>query len=167
MIALLRLFTAIVLVGSLYVRGFRTPGRFSDTMGNVIDCIEAGHVLFLQEIYSVAFAFREHGDESVCAGYFLAARGLDVNRRALQHALKARRRLCVVAVGGDEVGELIVDIFEDFAAQPIELDAAGTQHGDRVLILGQRQQQMFERGRFVPAFIGAGESPMQRLFEIA
>jgi NADPH-dependent ferric siderophore reductase len=92
---------------------------------------------------------------------------LDVNCRALQHALKARRRLCVVTVGGAEVRELMIDIVQNLAAQPIKVHAAGVQHGDRVLILGQRQQQMFERGIFVPALIGAGESPMQRLFEIA
>ena len=40
--------------------------------------------------------------------------------------------------------------------QPIKLDAAGAQHGDRVLILGQRKQQMFKRSIFVPALIGTG-----------
>jgi hypothetical protein len=30
-------------------------------MGNVIDLIEPGHVVFLQVIYSLAFALREHG----------------------------------------------------------------------------------------------------------
>ena len=48
-------------------------------------------------------------------------------------------------MGRDEVAELIIDIAEHLAAQPIEIDAAGTQYGDRILILGQRQQQMFER----------------------
>ena len=90
-----------------------------------------------------------------------------MDRGALQHALKARGRLRVVAMGGDEVGELVIDVVQDLAAQPVEIDAARAQHGDRVLILGQRQQQMFERGIFVPALIGIGESPMQRLFEIA
>jgi hypothetical protein len=36
-------------------------------MGNEIDRIEPGHVLFVQEIYSVAFALREHGYEKICA----------------------------------------------------------------------------------------------------
>jgi len=42
-------------------------------MENVIDRVEPGHVLLLQEIYGVAFALREHGDENVGAGYLLAA----------------------------------------------------------------------------------------------
>ena len=90
-----------------------------------------------------------------------------MDRCALQYALKARRRLCIVTVGGDEVAELIIDIVQDLAAQPIEIDAASTQHSDRVLILSQCEQQVFERGIFMPALIGIGESPMQRLFEIA
>src|SRR6516165_9499004 len=122
MIALLRLFDALVLVGSLDAPGFRTPRRFGDAMRNVIDRIEPGHVLFLQVIYSVAFTLRKHGYENVCAGHLLTARGLDVNRCALQYALKASRRLCIVTVGGDEVAELIIDIVQDLAAQPIEID---------------------------------------------
>ena len=55
---------------------------------------------------------------------------------------------------------------QDFAAQAVEIDAARAQHGNCVLILGKRQQQIFERGIFVPPLIGVGESP-KRLFEIA
>ena len=167
MAALLRLFAALVLVRSLDAAGLRTPRRFGDAVRDVVDGIEPGHVLLLQEIDGVALALGEHGDEHVCAGHLLAARGLDVDRGALQHALEARGRLGVVAVGGDEVAELVVDIVQDLAAQPVEIDAAGAQHGDRVLVLGQRKQQMFERGIFVPALIGVGQSPMQRLFKIA
>jgi hypothetical protein len=136
-------------------------------VGNEIDRIEPGHVLFLQEIYSVAFALPEHGYEGVGAGHLLTARGLDVNRCALQYTLKARRRLCVGTVGGDEVAELTIDMVQDIAPQSVEINAAGAQHCDRVLILGQREQQVFERGIFVPARVGIGESPMQRLFEVA
>jgi hypothetical protein len=70
-------------------------------------------------------------------------------------------------VSRDEVGELIVNVVQYFATQAIHLDAARAQYGNRILILGKREQQMFERGIFVPTLIGLGESPMQRLFEIA
>jgi hypothetical protein len=75
---------------------------------------------------------------------------------ALQYALKARGRLCVIAMGGDKVPELIVHIIQDRAAQPIDFDTTGAQHGDRVLVLGQRKQQMLERGIFVPTLVGVG-----------
>jgi hypothetical protein len=92
---------------------------------------------------------------------------LDVDRSALQHALEACRWLGILAVGGDEVGELVVNVAQNFPTQPLELDTAGAQHGDSVLILGRRKQQVLERGIFVPALVGAGESPMKGLFEIA
>jgi late competence protein required for DNA uptake (superfamily II DNA/RNA helicase) len=136
-------------------------------MRNVIDRIKSGHVLRLQEIDGMAFPLSEHCDENVRARYLLAARGLNVNCRALQDALKARSRLCVIAACGNEIGKLIVDVVQNLAAQGIEIDAASTQHPDRILILGKRQQQMFERGVFVPALIGVSESPMQRPFKIA
>jgi NADPH-dependent ferric siderophore reductase len=70
-------------------------------------------------------------------------------------------------VGRDKVGKFVIDVVQHLAAQTVEVDAARAQNGNRVLILGERQQQMFECGIFVPTLIGVGESPMQRLFEIA
>jgi hypothetical protein len=70
-------------------------------------------------------------------------------------------------MGRNKVGKFVIDIVQNLAAQALEVDTARAQNGNRVLILGERQQQMFERGIFVPALIGVGESPMQRLFEIA
>ena len=90
-----------------------------------------------------------------------------MDRGALQHALKARGRFGILAVSGDEIGELVVDVIQNLATEALELDAAGAQYGDRILIFGQRQQQMFERSIFVPAFIGTGQGPVQRFFEIA
>ena len=89
-----------------------------------------------------------------------------MDRRALQHPLKAGGGLGVLGVAGDEIAELVVDIGEDLAAQPVEIDAASAQNRDRVLVLGQREQQVLERGVFVTSLIGVGEGPMQRLFQI-
>src|SRR4029077_11846257 len=90
-----------------------------------------------------------------------------MDRGALQNALEVRRWLGIVAVGGNKVSELVIDVVQNLATQPLEIDAAGTQHGDSVLILGERKQQMLERGIFVPALVGTRERPMERLFEIA
>jgi hypothetical protein len=70
-------------------------------------------------------------------------------------------------MGGNEVGKLVVDVVQNLATQAVEVHAAGAQYRDRILVLGKRQQQMLERGIFVPALIGVSESPMQRLFQIA
>ena len=155
------------LLGALDAAGLGAARRLGDAVRDVVDRVEAGHVLLLQEIDGVALALGEHRDQHIGAGHLLAARGLDMDRGALQHALEARGRLGVLGVAGDEVAELVVDIGEDLAAQPVEIDAAGAQHRDRILVLGQGQQQVLERGVFVAPLIGVGEGPMQGLFEVA
>ena len=167
MAALLRLFAAFVLLRALGPAGFRAAGRLGDAMRDIVDRIEPGHVLLLQEINRVALALGEHRDQDVGAGDLLAPRGLDMDGGALQYPLKARRGLGVVLVRGDEVAELVVDIGQHLAAQPLEIDTAGAQHRDCVLVLGQGQQQVFERGVFVAAIVGVGQRAMQGLFEIA
>src|SRR6185295_6058207 len=51
--------------------------------------------------------------------------------------------------------------------QFVEVDIAGAHDGGRVLILEQRQQEMFQGGVFVMALVRQGESPVKRLFEAA
>ena len=154
-------------MASLHLAYTRTPGCFWDAVRQVINDIGPGYALSLQEKHSMAFPLGEHCDQNVSAGNLLAARRLDVNCSALQHPLEARCRLRVVAMCCDEVGKLVVDVVQNFAPQTVEVDATRTQHGNRVLILGERQQEMFERGVFVPTLVSVGESPVQRLFEIA
>jgi len=80
----------------------------------------------------MAFALREDGDQHVGAGHLLAARGLDVNDRALDHALETCRRLGVFAPVGDQVLELGLQIVDEACAQLVEIDAAGAHHGGRI-----------------------------------
>ena len=54
----------------------------------------------------------------------------------------------------DDIAELVVDIVGEVAAQPLDIDVAGAHHGDGVLIVDQRQQQVLERRVFVPPLVG-------------
>ena len=112
-------------------------------------------------------ALGENGDEHVRAGHLLAARGLDVERRALDDALEAVGRLGLLVTVDDQVFEFGVEILNDGLAQRIEVDAAGAQHGRRIDVVDQRQQEMLERRIFVPALVGEGERPAKGLFERA
>ena len=114
----------------------------------------------------MALALGEDGDQDIGAGHFLAAGGLDMDRRALQHALEAGGGLGLAAVVGDQIAELAVDVVDEVAAQALDIDTAGPHHRDGIRILGQRQQEMLERREFMPALIGIGERPVQRLLEI-
>ena len=112
-------------------------------------------------------ALGENGDQHVGAGHFLAARRLDVERRALHDALEAVGRLGLLLAVDDEVFEFGVEIVDDGLAQRVEVDAAGPQHRRRIDVVDQRQQQMLERRIFVTALVGERERSTEGLFERA
>src|SRR6185437_3243060 len=93
----------------------RLGGRFAlaDAMADVGHCIEAAHVLLLQEIDGVALAFGEEGNQHVRAGDLVAAGRLDVEDRALDHALEAAGRSGVRRAVGNQGAELVVEILLD------------------------------------------------------
>ena len=136
-------------------------------MADVIDRVVARHILLLQEISGVALALGKNRDQHIGAGDFLPPGRLHMNDRPLDDALKSRRRLGVLAILTDQIVEFLVDIFAEILSQKIEIDRTGPQHGGGIAILGQTEQQMLKRGIFVMPFIGDGQGPVQRLFEIA
>ena len=48
-------------------------GHLGDAVADIVDGIETGHVLQLQEIDGMAFAFREYGDKDIGPRHFLTA----------------------------------------------------------------------------------------------
>ena len=144
---------------------FRYPGPLGDAVADVIDRVVAGHVLLLQEIGGVALALGEDRDQHVGAGDFLATGRLDVNHRALDHALKARGRLGVVGAVGDQVFELGLEIVDETGAQLVEIDAAGAHDGRRIRVIDQRQQKVFERRILVVTLVCNRQRTMQGLFK--
>ncbi len=166
----LRLVAALgvgLLVGAAHRPRFRHARPLGDAVADVVDRVVARHVLLLQEIRGVALALGEDRDQDVGAGHFLAARRLDVDHRALDDALEAGGRLGIFGPVGDEIVEFRFEISDQAAAQLVQIDIAGPHHGRRVLILDQRQQEMFKRGVFVMALIGQRQSAVERLFEAA
>ena len=69
-----------------------------DAVGQVVDDVEAGDVLLVEEVDRVRVFFSEDRHQYVRAGDLLLARGLHVIDGALQHALEAQRRLGVATV---------------------------------------------------------------------
>jgi hypothetical protein len=83
-------------------RGLR---RLGDAVRDEVHDIEARHALALQEVHRVRILFAEDGDQDVGACDFLLARRLDVQDRALDHALETERRLGVDLLAAiDNVG---------------------------------------------------------------
>jgi hypothetical protein len=153
----------LLLVGAAHRFRLGPPGDLGDAVRDVVDRIEARHVLLLQEEHRMALALGEQGHQHAGAGHLVASRGLHMDHRALHDALETRGRLGFLAALGNQRLEFRVDIGGEIAPQLFHFDAAGAQDGDRVLVLGQRQQQVLQRGVFVLALIGQPERAMQRL----
>ena len=111
-------------------------------------------------------ALGENGDQDIRAGHFLATGRLNVERRALNDALEAIGRLGLLLAVDNEVFEFGVEVLNDGLAQRVEVDAAGAQHGRRVDVVDQRQQQMLERRVFMTALVGEREA-RRRVFSSA
>ena len=77
---------------------------------------------------------------------------------ALDHTLEAGGRLGIVAPVRDQIGQFGIDVVDEIAPERVEIDAAGAHHRRRVLVVDQREQQMFEGGVFVVAFVGEGQA---------
>jgi hypothetical protein len=90
-----------------------------------------------------------------------------MDHRALDDALEPGSRLGVVAIVDHQARELVVDIVLEAAPQDVEIDAAGTHDGRRVLVVHQGEQQVLERGIFVAALIGERQRAVEGLFETA
>ena len=114
----------------------------------------------------MAVALGEQRHQHVGAGHFLAARRLHVDRGALDHALEARGRQRLARVLGDDALQAIVDEGFEIVAQAVDVDAAGLEDGNRVVVLGHRQKQVLEGGVFVAAFSGEPEGAVEGSLEV-
>jgi len=125
-------------------------GHLGDAVGNEVDDIDPRHALLLEQEYCLAFLLAEDRHEHVGASDFTLARALHMEHRALQDALKSKRRLgfTIFLMHRNKrccgVNELL-----QIAAQFIQIRSAGTQHIGGRLVVEQSQQQMLDRHEFV------------------
>ncbi len=90
-----------------------------------------------------------------------------MNDRALDHALETRCRLCLLAVFERQIREFVFDEFVKLAAKQVDIDIAGAHHRRSIAVVGQRQQQMFERCKLVFALGRKSDGAMQGFVEIS
>ena len=154
-----------VLVDAAHGARLRHAGPLGDAVADVVDRVEARHLLLLQEEGGMALALGEDGDEHVGARHLLAAGGLHVHDGAMDHALEAGGGLGVAMRVEHERGQLVVEIAGELVAQQIEIDVAGAHDRRRVTVVDQRQEQMLERRVFVAALVGVLQSAPESLLE--
>ena len=170
----LRLFTAADGLRRLFVIGARNRAAFAErrifgnAMGDEVHGVIAGHVLLLQEVGRIAFAFGKDRHQNVGAGHFGAAGALHVDCGALDHALEGggRHRFGSVDVG-DQVGQIVVHKLHQGGAQFPKVDAAGAHHAGGIGFVDQRQQQMLQRCEFVAPLVCQRKRGMNGLFQCA
>ena len=161
-----RRLAAVLLLGAGDAAGAGTARHLGLAVADVIDGVEPRHALVLEERHGVAVALGEQGHQHVGAGDFLAAGRLHMHGRALHHALETRGRQRFARSLGDDALQPVIDEGFEIMAQAIDIDAAGLEHRGRILVLRHRQQQVLERGVFVPALARQGESSVEGLLEV-
>ena len=161
-----RLAVEALFVGAVHGPVVFLAGHLGDAVRDIIHRIKTGHLLLLQEINRVAFAFRENGDQHIRARDLFAAGRLDMDCGALKDTLEPGRRLGFLRAAGDQARELLINILREIPAQVIDIDTTGPQHGDRILVFGQREQEMLERCVFVMPLVGERQCTVKRLFQI-
>ena len=139
---------------------------FGDTVADIAHRIETRHVLLMQKIDGMRFALGEDSDEHIGAGHFLAARHLHMVHRTLDDTLEARRRFSIGhRLVDHQAAQFLIEKGLEGVMQLIHVDIAGPQHSYGILVLGQGQQQMLQRGKLVLSAIGIGQGSVQGLFK--
>ena len=155
----------LILVDAAHRARLGHAGALGDAVADVLDGVEARHLLLLQEVGGMALALGEDGDEHVGAGHFLAAGGLHVHHGAMDDALEAGGRLRLGAILGDEGAEIVVEIVGDARAQRLEVYGAGAHDRRGIAVVEKSKQQVFERRILVAALVGGFQCAMQRAFQ--
>ena len=115
----------------------------------------------------MAFALGEDRHQNIGAGHLFATGRLDVNHRALDHPLEAGGRFGIIIGIMHQVVEFGIDVLDQAAPQQVDIDIARAHHCGGVLIIEQRQQQMFERRVFLASLVCQRQRLVKRLFKTA
>ena len=144
---------------------FGNAGPLGDAVADVVDRVIAGHVLLLQEVSRVAFAFGENRDQDIRTGDLFPTGRLNMNDRALNHALKSCGRLGVIGPVRHQIFKLGLKIVDEAGAQLVEIDAARSHDRCRIGVIHQRQQEVLQRRVLMVTLVCNRQRAVQRLFK--
>ena len=103
----------------------------------------------MQKVNRVGVFLAKNGDQHIGAIDFLFARGLNMQNRPLDDALKTERRLRIDIVISRNGGGVLRNKGHQFAAQGFDVGAAGPQRLCGRWVVNQRQQQVLHRDEFM------------------
>src|SRR6185312_1874191 len=135
-------------------------------VGDVVDHIEARHVLAVEEEHRVALLLAEYRDQDVAdTDFFLAAR-LDVEHGPLQHALEAESRLHFALLALLYARRRLLDVILQLLLELGKVGAAGPEDLADSGRVEDRQQQMLDRQILVTRFPGLVERIVEAVFKL-
>ncbi len=80
----------LLILHFLVAFGMRTmPWHLGNAVGNVVDHVDTGHALLLEQEHGLAFLFAEDRHQHIGTGHFTFAGALHVEHGTLQHTLEA------------------------------------------------------------------------------
>ena len=83
----------------------------------------------------------------------------------LDDALEAGGRLRIVVPVRNEVFELVLDVVDDLLLQHVDVDRTGLEHGGRVGVVDEREEEVFQRRIFMMPVVGQSQGAVQGLLE--
>ncbi len=140
--------------------------HLGDAVRDVVDHVQARHILLVQQEHRLAILLAEQGNQHVGAGDLLLSGGLYVEHRPLQHPLEAERRLRLAGITLGDQRRRFLDEGDDVLAQFRIIAAAGAQHLGGGWIVEQAQQQVLDRHVLVPLLPRLLEGVIQGEFEL-
>ena len=134
-------------------------------MRDVVDDIQASHILLIEQIDGLRVLLAEERHEDVCPGDLFLAGGLHMEDGSLQDALETERRLRVAIFAGRDQRGRFVDEGGDLAAQLLGVRTAGLENLRGGRVIQKRQQHMLDRHVLVMLHARLLEGPVQRKFK--
>ena len=148
--------------------GFFLFGDFGPLANAVTDeahSIEPRHILLLEEVDGITFAFGKQCNEHICARDFVAPGRLDMQNRALHNPLKAAGWRRIAFAIQFQRFELAIEIMGNRGFQLTQISAARDHDFCCMLIIDERVEQMLQRCIFMLAGGGGCERIVQRGFQ--
>ena len=161
-------FTALLALGLGFGRGLvlGAVADLGDAVGQVIDHVQAGDFLLVEEIHRMRVLLAEDRHQHVGAGDLLLARGLHVVDGALQHPLETQGRLRIARVVGRKHRHGVGDDLPKPGGQARLVGPAGLEHAGGGRIVQQRQQQVLDRHELMAGFAGLLVTLADGVFEV-
>src|SRR5471030_2117192 len=144
------------------------PRHFGNAMGDVVDDINTGNALLLEEEYGLAFLLAEDRHEHVGPCDFALAGALYVENGTLQYPLEAQGwlGLAVLVMNGDQRRggvDKLLQVMLEF----VEIGTTRTQYGGGSFVIQKCQQQVLDGHELMTLRTGLLEGKIEGDFELA